>query len=339
MRLSRFSIQLFFFTLSVALLTVFPVFAQDTTETLTVYSGRSEGLIGPILERFTADTGIQVEVRYGSTAEMATAILEEGNNSPTDVYIAQDAGALGALAEAGRLLPLPSDILERVPAQYQSDDGLWVGVSGRARVLVYNTEFVNEDQLPDSILDLTDPEWQGVVGWSPANGSLQAQVTAMRLLLGEDTARSWLEGMVANGAVPYESNDAVMQAVIDGEVTVGLVNHYYVFEFLEQIPDASVALHYFPGGDLGSLVNVAGVGIVNTSDTPGLAQRLLLYLLGNGAQTYFSETTAEYPLVAGIPANPDVLPLDQIQSPEIDLSDLSDLQGTLDLLQETGALP
>jgi iron(III) transport system substrate-binding protein len=321
-----------------ALLAVSIASAQET-ETLVVYSGRSEGLIGPILEQFTAETGVQVEVRYGGTAEMAATILEEGDNSPADVFIAQDAGALGALAAAGRLSQLPSDILERVPAEFRSDEGLWVGLSGRARVLVYNTELVTEDQLPDSILELTQPEWQGRVGWSPSNGSLQAQVTAMRVLLGEEATREWLEGMVANGAVAFENNDAIVQAVINGEIPVGLVNHYYVFEFKEQIPDAPIALHYFPGGDVGSLINVAGAGVVNTSDQPGLAQRLILYLLGLNAQQYFSETTAEYPLVEGVAANPDVKPLEEIQAPDIDLSDLSDLQTTLDLLRDTGALP
>jgi iron(III) transport system substrate-binding protein len=332
-------VRLVLLIMTMGLLAVLPAFAQNTPEMLTIYSGRSEGLIGPILEQFSAETGIQVEVRYGSTAEMAATILEEGDNSPADVYIAQDAGALGALAAAGRLRTLPSDVLERVPAQFNSDEGMWVGLSGRARVLVYNTDFITPEQLPASILDLTNVQYQGMVGWAPPNGSFQAQVTAMRLLLGEDATRAWLEGMVANGAVAYESNDAIMQAVIDGEVTLGLVNHYYLFEFREQVADAPIEIYYFPGGDLGSLVNVAGAGILNTSDQPGLSQRLLLYLLGNNAQTYFSETTAEYPLVTGVPANPDLLPLDQIQTPEIDLSDLSDLQGTLDLLRAAGALP
>lgn len=324
--------------LVIALMSVSVVSAQDA-ETLVVYSGRSEGLIGPILEQFTVETGVQIEVRYGGTAEMAATILEEGDNSPADVFIAQDAGALGALAAAGRLSQLPSDVLERVPAQFRSDDGLWVGLSGRARVLVYNTNQVTEDQLPDSILALTAPDWKGRVGWSPTNGSLQAQVTAMRVLLGDDVTRQWLEGMVANGAVVFENNDAIVQAVINGEIPVGLVNHYYVFEFKEQIPDAPIALHYFSGGDVGSLINVAGAGVVNTSDRPGLAQRLILYLLGGNAQRYFSEITAEYPLVAGIAANPDIKPLDEIEAPDIDLSDLADLQTTLDLLRDAGALP
>lgn len=327
------------------LLIALPVSAQDagqvplSGETLTVYSGRSESLIAPILQQFTDETGVQVQVRYGNTAEMAAVILEEGDNSPADVYIAQDAGALGALAQEGRLMPLPSDILARVPAEFRSDDGLWVGLSGRARVLVYNTELLNEEDLPASILDLANPEWAGRVGWAPTNASFQAHVTAMRLLLGDDAVRSWLESMVANGAIPYDGNTAVVQAVIDGEVQVGLVNHYYLYGFLADNPDVPAVNYYFPGGDPGALVNVAGAGIVSTSDHPGLAQRLILYLLGNHAQEYFATETYEYPLVAGIEPSVELRPLAEIEVPAIDLSDLSDLQSTLELLSETGAIP
>jgi iron(III) transport system substrate-binding protein len=339
MRFARFAV--------LALLTamMLPVSAQDIAqvplsgETLTVYSGRSEDLIAPILQQFTRESGVQVEVRYGNTAEMAAVILEEGDNSPADLYIAQDAGALGALAQENRLMPLPSDILSRVPAEFRSDDGLWVGLSGRARVLVYNTEALTEDDLPASILDLANPEWAGRVGWAPTNGSFQAHVTALRLLLGDDAVRAWLEAMVANGSEPYENNTAVVQAVIDGEVEVGLVNHYYLYGFLADNPDVPAANYFFPGGDPGALVNVAGAGVVSTSDQPGLAQRLILYLLGNTAQEYFSAETYEYPLVEGIEPSVELKPLAEIEVPDFDLSDLSDLQTTLELLSETGALP
>lgn len=320
------------------LLLSLPVVAQDNHETLVVYSGRSEGLIGPILEQFTAETGIQVEVRYGSTAEMAATILEEGDNSPADVYIAQDAGALGALAAAGRLHTLPSDIMERVPSQFSSPEALWVGISGRARVLVYNTEQIDESELPASITELADSEWAGRVGWAPTNGSFQAHVTALRVLLGDEATLDWLIAMTENGTQAYENNRAVLQAVIDGEVSVGLINHYYLYPYLNENADLPVALHYFPAGDPGALVNVAGAGIVNTSDTPGLAQRLILYLLGNAAQSYFAETTYEYPLVAGVATDVRLKPLDEIETPDIDLSDLEDLQTTLDLLLEANAI-
>jgi iron(III) transport system substrate-binding protein len=334
------SMRVFRLMIFLAVLALFamPAAAQPA-ETLTVYSGRSESLIGPILAQFSQATGVQIEARYGGTAEMAATILEEGSNSPADVYIAQDAGALGALAQAGRLSQLPSDVLERVPAAFQSRDGYWVGISGRARVLVYNTSLVSEDELPASILDLTAPEWANRVAWAPTNGSFQAHVTALRILLGEDAARAWLEGMLANGVVPYQNNDSIVQAVIDGEIPVGLVNHYYIVRFLQQFPDAEVGLHFFEAGDPGNLINIAGGGVVSSSDTPALAQRLLLYLLGGEAQTYFAEQTAEYPLVAGVPQNPAVPPFDSIAAPDIDLSDLSDLENTLLLLSDVGALP
>lgn len=335
MNRTRYSILL---VLLLALIVqVYPMTAQS--ERLVVYSGRSEGLIQPLLQQFTRDTGIEVEVRYGNTAEMAATILEEGSNSPADVFIAQDAGALGALAAAGRLRPLPSDILERVPTQFESASGEWVGLSGRARVLVYNTNLVNADQLPGSLLDLTGNDWQAKVGWSPQNGSFQAQVTAMRILLGEDAARQWLEGMIANGAASYPNNDSIVQAVIDGEIAAGLVNHYYVFRFKTQFPDAPINLHYFAAGDVGALINVAGAGVLNTSRHPGLAQRLILYLLGREAQAYFAQETNEYPLVAGVELRPDIPALDSIEAPALDLSQLADLQATLDLLRDTGALP
>ena len=315
-----------------------PAAAQSSPETLVVYSGRSEGLIGPILEQFSAETGIAVEIRYGSTAEMAATILEEGANSPADVYIAQDAGALGALAAADRLTPLSSDILERVPSEFSSAEGLWVGLSGRARVLAYNTELLTEADLPTSLLDLSGEIWTGRIGWAPTNGSFQAHVTALRVLLGDSATHDWLLAMASNDTQAYENNRAVLQAVIDGEIAAGLINHYYIYPFLDENPDIPVALYFFPNGDPGSLINVAGAGIMKTSDNPGLAQRLILYLLGHQAQEYFAQSTYEYPLVEGISTDVRLVPLTAIEAPAIDLSNLEDLQATLDLLLDTGVI-
>lgn len=329
------------FVLSLALLAILlPVSAGSSEEVLIVYSGRNENLVAPILAQFTADTGVRVEVVYGDTAALANQLIEEGPNSPADLYLAQDGGALGALAQAGLLAPLPQDVLERVanPA-FRSPDGLWVGLSGRARVLIYNPELVEQLglELPDSILDLVRPEYSGLVGWAPTNASFQTNVTAMRILLGEAATRGWLEGMVANGALSY-SNTAMNQAVINGEIALGITNHYYMFRFLAETPDAPIAQHFFPGGDPGSLVNVAGAAVLQTSPRKGLAQRLILYLLGGGAQQYFADSTYEYPVIDGISVNPRLVPLEQIEPPLIDLSALSDLQATLDLIEDSGAL-
>lgn len=329
------------FIVAVALLLILPgtAGAQDGSESLVIYSGRSQSLVEPILNRFAEDTGIAVEVRYAKTTELAATILEEGAASPADVFFAQDAGALGALAQADRLAPLPSDILERVGPRFQSPAGLWVGVSGRARVLVYNPDMAAAEELPASILDLTGEEWRGRVGWAPTNASFQANVTAMRVLLGEEAAEAWLRGMIANDTQVYPKNTPIVQATIDGEIAVGLVNHYYLFRFLAEDPDVSSLLHFFPDGDAGSLINVAGAAILDSSAQKGLAQRFILYLLSAGAQTYFAEETYEYPLAGGVAPSVAIPPLADIAAPDIDLSDLADLEGTVNLLTTVGALP
>jgi iron(III) transport system substrate-binding protein len=305
---------------------------------LVVYSGRSEELVGPLLEMFEEETGITVEVRYGDTAEMAGLIQTEGDNSPADLYYGQDAGALGALSSGGRLVELPEELLEQVPAALRSDQGEWIGLSGRARVAAYNTEALSEDDLPDSVLDLTDPEWSGRIGWAPTNGSFQAFVTGLRVLEGEDGARDWLEGMVANEPQAYEGNSAVLDAVAAGEVEVGLVNHYYLYQYLVEDPEFPVANKLFGGGDPGSLVNVAGAGIVDTSDNQEQALELLEWLLSDTAQEYFAQETYEIPVVDGVEQAAEVPDLDSLTLPEIDLDRLEDLEGTLELLNEVGAL-
>lgn len=315
-----------------------PVLGDDV---LTVYSGRNESLIGPILAQFTVDTGIETEILYGGTSAVANQILTEGENSPADVFIAQDGGALGALAAADMLHKLPDATLERVAnAAFVSSDGVWTGLSGRARVFVYSPEALKEHglELPSSIFDLTGEEWRGLVGWAPTNASFVANVTAMRVLLGEDETARWLADMIANGVQAYPKNTPIVQATIDGEVVGGLVNHYYLFRFLAEDPSITATLHFFPGGDLGSLVNIAGAAILKTTDQPYDALALVDYLLSDTAQEYFAQSTYEYPLVPTVDPSVDLPALADIETPEIDLSDLADLQGALDMIEESGAL-
>jgi iron(III) transport system substrate-binding protein len=306
---------------------------------LVIYSGRNEELIGPAIELCAEPTGVNAEVRYGSTAEQVATLLEEGENTPASLFIAQDAGALGQLAAEGRLAQLPEEILNRVDERFRSPDGLWVGISGRARVLVYNTDEITEDELPASVLDLTGEEWAGRVGWAPENGSFQAFVTALRQVEGEDGARAWLEGMQANEPVVFEGNGPIVEAVARGEIPVGLVNHYYKYEIqAEQGQELPVENYFFPDGDVGSLVNVAGVGILEGSPNQEQALAIVDCFLQAEAQQYFSETTYEYPLIEGVEPAAELVPLADIDSPDIDLSDLADLQGTLELLTEVGML-
>lgn len=314
-----------------------PLAAADAEGPLTVYSGRSESLAGPVLERFTEATGIKVETKYADTAELAAILLEEGQQSPADVFFAQDAGALGAVAATGLFSTLPETVLDAVPGPFRDPDGAWVGISGRARTVAYSDD--GSVQVPDSILDFTDPEWAGRIGWAPANGSFQAFVTALRVLEGEDVARTWLEGILANDPVAYPSNTAAVEGIASGEVDVAFVNHYYLLRLLaEHGDDYPVAQAFFPAGDPGALVNVAGVGQLATSDQPDAAGALVEYLLGPDAQQYFSESTYEYPLIDGIAADPRLPAIEELEAPDVDLSELSDLQGTVELLREVGAL-
>lgn len=305
---------------------------------LVIYSGRNESLVGPLIEQFEADTGIKVEVRYGDTTEMAATILEEGQNSPADIFYGQDAGALGALGRAGRLVPLPEETLNKVDPKFRSREGNWIGTSGRARVVVYNTDKLSEVELPDDIFGFCDPEWQGRIGWAPTNGSFQAFVTALRVTEGEDRAREWLQCIQANEPQVYPQNTPIVAAVGAGEIDVGFVNHYYLFRFLSEDPNFP-ARNYSPrAGDTGAMLNVAGVAIIDSAANRAEAQIFVDYLLGQKAQEYFNRETNEYPLSATVETNPILTPLSEINVPDIDLSALEDLDGTLQLLTELGIL-
>lgn len=312
---------------------------DDTSDEakLTVYSGRNEALVGPLLERFAKQAGIELEVRYGDTAELAATLREEGDRSPADVFFAQDAGALGAIEKEGLFAALPQATLDQVDARFRSTHGRWVGASGRVRVIAYDGRELSEDEMPDSVFDLVRPEWKGKVGWAPTNGSFQAFVTAMRAIHGDEATERWLRDMIANDVQAYDNNILVRDAIASGEIQVGLINHYYVIEALREDPDYPVKLH-FPEGDVGALINVAGVGILASSEHPEQAQELVDFLLSAEAQEYFRDETGEYPIAAGIEPVSVLPALDSIAQPDVNLADIDDLQGTLELLERSGAL-
>jgi iron(III) transport system substrate-binding protein len=308
------------------------------TGDFTLYSGRNETLVGPLVEKYAEETGIAVDTRYGGTGELAATILEEGQDTPASLFFSQDAGALGLLADEGRFATLPSELLDRVEERFRDPEGRWVGVTGRARVLAYNVDTVAEDDLPASARDLIDPAWAGRVGWAPENASFQAFITAFRLIDGEDAVRSWLEAMIANGAVNFgDSNISVVQAIANGEIDAGLVNHYYVYAVgREAGEDFPVANHFFAAGDPGSLINVAGIGLIEGADDADAALAFADYLLSDEAQEYFATETFEYPLIEGVAPPEGLVPLNEIGHPDIQLGDLADLRGTLELLSEVG---
>ena len=310
--------------------------SSEDENTLTMYSGRIAPILSPAVKQYETASGVNVKTRYGDSPALAATITEEGRNSPADLFFAQDAGSLDAVEKKGLLLKLPADILAKVPKPYQSQIGAWVGTTGRSRVIAYS-EKLKASELPDSPLKLTDAKWKGKVGWAPTNASMQGYITALRLVEGEDVAKKWLEGMVANDVQVYDSNIPVRDAIAKGEIELGLINHYYVAEAQAEDPDYPVKVH-FPPKDLGSLINVAGVGVLATSKHKEQAIAFVREMLSTEAQRYFADSSKEYPLIAGVQPAKELTPIKDIPSPDIDLAKLGDLQGTLKLMRETGAL-
>jgi iron(III) transport system substrate-binding protein len=307
-------------------------------QTLVLYSGRSENLVGPIISQFEQTTGIDVQVKWGSTSELAATLLEEGQNSQADLFFAQDPGGLGAVEDM--LSPMPADILEIVPENFRDPDGKWIGISGRARVVVYNTDNVEISDLPVDLRGFADPAWRGRVGWAPTNSSFQTMITAMRKMWGEQETLIWLQAIQENNPVAYENNSSIVAAVGAGEIDAGFVNHYYLFRFLQEEGESFPARNYFShsnGPD--ALVMIAGIGILESSQNTESVQQFIKFLLSPVAQQYFATQTFEYPVVEGIILPSELTPLDDLSIPAINLSDLEDLQGSISLLREAGVLP
>ena len=306
---------------------------------LVVYSGREEELVGPLIERFEEETGIEVAVRYANSSELAATLAEEGGNSPADVFWAQDPGALGAVEAEGRLAELPQRVLDRVPERFRAPDGTWTGVSGRVRVIAYNTDDVPESEVPDQIDDVADERWRGKIGIAPPNASFQAFVSAMRLNRGDEATREWLDAVKANEPRFYENNIAILEALAEGEIEIGLVNHYYLALIKSENPDAPVENHFLAAGDDGALISVAGAGVIDGSDKREQAERFVEFLLSEMGQRFYAEETeeAEYPLVEGVEPRAGLPPLDSLEGPDVQLDQLGEeLETTLEMLAEAG---
>lgn len=326
--------------ISTALIALTPLAAcGDDSADLTIYSGRTDDLIAPILAEFEKDTGISVEVKYGQSADLALLIDEETEAGRTnvDVFISQSPGAMGYLEARGRLATLPADLLHLVPVEVRDDENQWVGLTGRQRVLVYNTDLVDVDSLPTTVFDLIDPAWSGRIGVAPANGSFQDFITAMRITEGDDATVAFLEGLAANDPLIYENNNAIVEAVARGEVEVGLVNHYYNYRRLAEVPSSPTANHNFAEGDAGSLLIITGIALLEGAADDEDAARLVEWLLGERAQRYFADETFEYPLAVGSSPSPGIPPIEFADVGGIDYSDLGDgLERTREMITEAG---
>lgn len=313
--------------------------APTQATSLTVYSGRDEKLVKPIMDRFMKETGIELNVRYGSSTSLATALIEEGARSPADVFWATESGTLGLVAARGLLKRLPQSTIGKVPSRFSTRSRRWVGTSGRARVLAYNTQALTPAELPRSVWALTNPRWKGKVGLPPTNGSFQAFVGAMLHLHGEDRTRDWLRGLRDNDVKFFPSNTTTVQAVARGDVQVGLVNHYYLYNLLADDPSLPVKNHWFRAGDPGALVLAAGASIVAATEKDVAAQRFIDFLLSKWAQRFIARGpgAAEYPLIKGVSPRPGLPALTAIKGPQYSLGRLAaDLPAAVKLLLEVG---
>lgn len=306
-------------------------------DALTVYSGRTQNLVGPLLERFSSETGIPIDVKYGDSAELALLIDTEGERTPADVFLSQTPGANAFLADERLLTALPAELVDRVDKRFRDEHHLWVGVTGRQRVLVYNRDLVAEADLPASVFDVVAPAYAGKVAVAPTNGSFQDFVTAMRQVRGDDATASWLRALAEGGAPTYPNNNAIVDAVARGEVPMGLVNHYYNHRFLAENPALPSRNHHFPATDLGSLLIPSTVSMLASSTHRDEALRLIEFLLDKPAQEYFSHETFEYPLLPGVAPAASLPPLRTLEAYPFKFSKLGGgLRRTVELIRESG---
>jgi len=300
---------------------------------LTVYSGRGEFLVGELVG-YIDDLydDLDLTVRYGGSTDLVNQITNEGEGSPADVFYSVNSGSLGALADEGRTQALPSEVTDKVREEFRTEQ--WVGTSGRARTVPYNTDEFSESEMPDDIMAYPE-EFEGDLGWAPSYGSAQAFITAMRLIEGEEATRDWLEAMVERGASTYPDEFVTCQAIADGEIDAAFTNHYYIQRVLDGNPGAPIATS-FTEGDAGAVFNVAGAAVVDTASDADLASNFVRHLLSAEAQDYFARSTFEYPLIPDVEPIGDLPSIDELDVPDIDLTQLSDLEPTIDLMREAG---
>jgi iron(III) transport system substrate-binding protein len=313
--------------------------SASDAETLTVYSAQHESLVRAMVEGFTEETGIELEFRDANDSELANQIVQEGDASPADVFLTENSPAIDVVDKEGLLAPVGEETLGQVGEQYRPESGDWVGFAARSTVLGYQPDAISEAELPASLLDLANPEWKGRVGIAAGGADFQAIVSAVLALRGEDATRTWLTGLEENAEI-FASNTAVMKAVDEGQIDVGVMYHYYWYRDQAEngLVGDDVKLHYFRNQDPGAFVSVSGAGVLASSDQPEAAQRLVEWLTSPAAQKRLADSSAlEYAVGVGV-ASADVLPpLEELQAPDVDPGLLNAPQVT-ELMQEVGLL-
>ena len=312
--------------------------APADPDALVVYNAQHEQLGEEWAAAFTEETGIEVVLRHGGDSELANQLVLEGEASKADVFLTENSPAMSLVQANDLFTTLDQGSLDNIPDQYRPDDNSWTGFAARSTVLVYNTDALSEDELPASLMDLADPEWQGRISFSPTGADFQAIVAAVLALEGEEATAGWLEGIKANGTV-YDGNNVVLEAVNSGEVETGVIYHYYWYRDQEEAGDNSdsSALHFFGNQDPGAFLSISGAGVLKNGEHTDDAQEFLEFLTGPEGQEIVSESYAlEYPL------NPEVdirsiPPLEDLQAPDVDISDL-DSAKVVELMQDAGLL-
>jgi iron(III) transport system substrate-binding protein len=306
---------------------------------LVIYNAQHEELIDVVAEEFTKKTGIEVELRNGSDLELANQIVAEGKDSPADVFLTENSPAMTLVDSKDLFTELDQTTLDKIPAQFRPDDGQWTGFAARSTVMVYNDEMVEESELPTSIMELAQPEWQGRISFSPTGADFQAIVSAVLATKGEEATKEWLAGLKRNGTV-YDGNNVVLQSVNAGEKDAGVIYHYYWYRDQEEAGENSddSELHFFGGKDPGAFVSVSGAGVLASSDDKTDAQKFVDYLVSEDGQKVIADSYAlEYTLNPEVDLGREVKPLSELDPPAVDVSDLNGPE-VVEMMQEAGFL-
>ena len=306
---------------------------------LLIYNAQHESLTKEWIDAFTKETGVKVTYRQGGDTELGNQLIAEGDASPADVFLTENSPAMAAVEHAGLFADLDAETINQVPSQYRPASGKWTGVAARTTVFVYNTTKLQPDQLPKSMLDLEQPAWKGRWGGAPAKADFQAIVSALLQLKGEQATAQWLAGMKTN-AVVYNDNIATMKAVNAGEVDGGIIYHYYWFrdQAKTKADSGNTELHYFKNQDPGAFVSLSGGGVLKSSKKAQQAQQFLRFITGKAGQEVLEKGDSfEYTVASGVPANPALVPMNDLQAPVVDPSTL-DAQKVSDLMTKGGLL-
>ncbi|WP_415856638.1 iron ABC transporter substrate-binding protein [Sinomonas sp. G460-2] len=308
-------------------------------DTITVYNAQHEELTQAWVDAFTKATGIKVNLRNGDDSEMAQQLIQEGKNSPADVFLTENSPAMSAVENAGLFADPGTDAKNNVPEAYRPSTGTWVGIAARSTVLVYNKNKVNESDLPKSLMDLSNSAWKGRWAASPSGADFQAIVSAMLQLKGESATLDWLKAMKDNSKA-YKGNSTAMKAVNAGEIDMAVIYHYYYFGDQAKTGENSknVGLHYFKNQDPGAFVSVSGGGVLASSKHQAAAQKFLAFVTGtDGQKVLQTGSSYEYPVGSGVAANPKLVPLSDLQAPAVDAAKLNSKKVT-DLMTQAGLL-